>query len=144
MVRGCVPLVSLVTDEPAWWCQFPPPSPIPSPDILPTICYTGWGIALGPCFRHVSSPHPLDHWCLCCWFWALSLLLRLGKDMTWRPVGCSPTPCQTSDCNTQWINGCCFKPLILSVSSVQSLSHFQLFATPWTAACQASLSITNI
>ena len=30
-----------------------------------------------------------------------------------------------------------------SVSSVQSLSHVQLFATPWTAACQASLSITN-
>jgi len=28
-------------------------------------------------------------------------------------------------------------------SSVQSLSHFQLFVTPWTAACQASLSITN-
>ena len=28
-------------------------------------------------------------------------------------------------------------------SSVQSLSHVQLFATPWTAAHQASLSITN-
>ena len=28
-------------------------------------------------------------------------------------------------------------------SSVQSLSHIQLFATPWTAARQASLSITN-
>ena len=28
-------------------------------------------------------------------------------------------------------------------SSVQSLSHLQLFGTPWTAACQASLSITN-
>ena len=27
-------------------------------------------------------------------------------------------------------------------SSVQSPSHIQLFATPWTAACQASLSIT--
>ena len=30
-----------------------------------------------------------------------------------------------------------------SVSSVQSLSHVRLFATPWTAACQASLSITS-
>ena len=29
------------------------------------------------------------------------------------------------------------------VSSVQSLSHVRLFVTPWTAACQASLSITN-
>ena len=28
-------------------------------------------------------------------------------------------------------------------SSVQSLSHVRLFATPWTAPCQASLSITN-
>ena len=28
-------------------------------------------------------------------------------------------------------------------SSVQSLSHVWLSATPWTAACQASLSITN-
>ena len=27
--------------------------------------------------------------------------------------------------------------------SVQSLSHIGLFVTPWTAACQASLSITN-
>ena len=29
------------------------------------------------------------------------------------------------------------------ISSVQLLSHVQLFATPWTGACQASLSITN-
>ena len=29
------------------------------------------------------------------------------------------------------------------LTSVQSLSHVQLFATPWTAACQASLSSTN-
>ena len=28
-------------------------------------------------------------------------------------------------------------------SSVQSFSRVQLFVTPWTAACQASLSITN-
>ena len=31
----------------------------------------------------------------------------------------------------------------LSVSSVQSLTHVQLFATPWTSAHHASLSITN-
>ena len=29
------------------------------------------------------------------------------------------------------------------VPSVQSLTRVQLFATPWTAACQVSLSITN-
>ena len=33
--------------------------------------------------------------------------------------------------------------ILIQFSSVQSLSHVQLFATPWTAACQASLSITN-
>ena len=33
--------------------------------------------------------------------------------------------------------------LFKMVSSVQSLSCVQLFLTPWTAACQASLSMTN-
>ena len=33
------------------------------------------------------------------------------------------------------------KPYVFS--SVRSLSHVQLFATPWTTACQASLSITD-
>ena len=32
---------------------------------------------------------------------------------------------------------------ILNDASVQSLSHVQLFVTPWTAACQASLSISD-
>ena len=36
-----------------------------------------------------------------------------------------------------------FKHQFLIISSVQSLSCVQLFVTPWTAACQASLSITN-
>ena len=36
---------------------------------------------------------------------------------------------------------CCFH--FYTFSSVQLLSHVQLFATPWTAARQASLSITN-
>ena len=31
----------------------------------------------------------------------------------------------------------------MHLSSVQSLSRVWLFATPWTAACQASLSINN-
>ena len=30
-----------------------------------------------------------------------------------------------------------------AVCSIQSLSHVQLFVTPWTTACQASLSIAN-
>ena len=40
--------------------------------------------------------------------------------------------------------GTCSHPLVLvQFSSVQLLSHVQLFATPWTATHQASLSITN-
>ena len=51
---------------------------------------------------------------------------------------------------------CCYGQLVINLmqldlsvfvlnlfSSVQSFSHVGLFATPWTAACQASLSITN-
>ena len=33
--------------------------------------------------------------------------------------------------------------LLFQFSLVQLLSHVRLFATPWTVACQASLSITN-
>ena len=36
-----------------------------------------------------------------------------------------------------------FPYYICQLSSVQSLSHVQLFATPWTAARQASLTITS-
>ena len=32
---------------------------------------------------------------------------------------------------------------VVQFNSVQPLSHVQIFATPWTAACQASLSIAN-
>ena len=36
-----------------------------------------------------------------------------------------------------------YRMIILSISSVKSLSRVRLFATPWTTACQVSLSITN-
>ena len=36
-----------------------------------------------------------------------------------------------------------FEPNFSNFSSVQSLSRVRLFATPWIAECQASLSITN-
>ena len=40
-----------------------------------------------------------------------------------------------------------FRVVILTeydcLTSVQSYSHIRFFATPWTAACQASLSVTN-
>ena len=43
----------------------------------------------------------------------------------------------------QLLEAGCSWDLFSSVSSGQSLSRVQLFATPWTAAHQASLSITN-
>ena len=36
-----------------------------------------------------------------------------------------------------------YQGLRVPFSSIQSLSHFRLFATPWAAARQASLSITS-
>ena len=42
----------------------------------------------------------------------------------------------------QWISSCTVYDLN-QLSSVQSLSHVRLFATPWTTAPQASLPITN-
>ena len=45
------------------------------------------------------------------------------------------SPCCTVETNTALYRN--------SISSVQSLSRVQLFETPWAAARQASLSITN-
>ena len=63
----------------------------------------------------------------------LSIFLNIGnaqaKQHTNTPSSQSSIPDSRS--NRHWI------------SSVQSLSHAELFATPWTVAHQASLSITN-
>ena len=49
------------------------------------------------------------------------------------------------DCEPQQGKDCVLFHFVIfrRISSVQSLSHVRLFATPWIAACQASLSITN-
>ena len=61
--------------------------------------------------------NPTWLWCMIlliyCWIWFANILLRI------------------------------FAPMFTGISSVQSLSYVQLFATPWIAAHQASLSITN-
>ena len=47
-------------------------------------------------------------------------------------------------CNPMdWSMKRCSILIIFQFSSVQLLSHVRLFVTPWIAACQASLSITN-
>ena len=43
----------------------------------------------------------------------------------------------------EWIKKVCVCCIHIQSSSVQLLSHIWLFATPWIAAHQASLSITN-
>ena len=46
-------------------------------------------------------------------------------------------------CMANWILSLVVKRLLIILGqSVQSLSHIQLFATPWTVTCQACLSIT--
>ena len=62
------------------------------------------------------------------------------------PFPCvSPSPTYSAvSIETSLFPGAFQNPRIqVQFSSVQSLSHVWLFATPWTAACQASLSITN-
>ena len=52
--------------------------------------------------------------------------------------------CISFSFSAKWTSYTCTYILFsLSFSSVQSLSHVRLFATPWTTARQASLSITN-
>ena len=51
-------------------------------------------------------------------------------------------PCQDVKHRNRYFSGSGLG-FIVHINSVQSLSRVQLFVTPWTAACQASLSMTN-
>ena len=65
----------------------------------------------------------------CCLFTCISLVLAHNRaliNICWMHTG-----------ENVWIIG------LISYSSVQLLSRVWLFVTPWTAACQADLSITN-
>ena len=54
----------------------------------------------------------------------------------------SPTSICSSS-NSQYLRMELYLETVFQFSSLLSFSHVQLFATPWTAAHQASLSITN-
>ena len=88
-----------------------------------------------------------------CW---LSFHLHIDTSDIWRQVSCLPSKtCPTgldltdfSPIPFPYLPYCCFQilchPDCFSVfTSVQLLSCVRLFVTPWTAASQASLSITN-
>ena len=67
-----------------------------------------------------------------------------------RPTLCDPMDCSPPGSSVHGISqprlleqGAIPLAHIYTGQSIQSLSHVWLFVTPWTAACQASLSITN-
>ena len=73
---------------------------------------------------------------VCFWYGDREPVILMIKSLDLRmhaPLWKSPWPLSCIFCCTL-----CFK-----LSSVQSLSYVQFFVTPWTEACQASLSITN-
>ena len=61
--------------------------------------------------------------------------------VTWRPRKANGVISESEALRTRRANGISSSPK--HGSSVQSLRPVQLFVTPWTTACQASLSITN-
>ena len=67
---------------------------------------------------------------------------RVGNGIWGRMDTCI---CMTESlsCSPETITILFVNRLSVQFSSVQSLSHVWLFATAWTTACQASLSITN-
>lgn len=94
---ACPSLVPLVTNEPTWYhshSYWPSLLPVGSERSLLSCPTRRLSFMVGRCsrtlFQTVSSPHPLSHWCLCCWCWALSLILKLGKYRPPRPARCCP------------------------------------------------------
>ena len=78
--------------------------------------------------------------------WELMLRVLLSLVLSTAPALCLEPQRSRSGENQKWKSIVMMKlspELHVHFSSVQSPSHVQLLATPWTAACQASLSITN-
>ena len=63
--------------------------------------------------------------------------------LSWPPLYSHGCPSASESWNTTMRLCALHNCMAFHISSVQSLSHVWLFAAPWTAACQASLSITN-
>ena len=86
-----------------------------------------------PCWQQVLDPTLSAYCCISQYFWLL------GSD-NWMLIALKH--------DTDFFSTFFFSLLTLFMVSsviivVQSLNHVRLFATPWTAACQASLSFTN-
>jgi len=92
------------------------------------------------CRSFFFTSFSLVYFCFCCLALGVIFKKLLPKPMSYSFPPCFPLVIKfqayISVCNLFWIVFCVF-------SSVQSLSRVQLFATPWIAARQASVSITN-
>ena len=60
------------------------------PHILPATYCTHPGCHSRTLLQSCKLTHQLNHWYLCCWPWALSSILKLGKHSPYRHVGYSP------------------------------------------------------
>ena len=95
----------------------------------------------------VRLSYSVSHVCHCAF---PALALRLGQPSISWPSHESgrkmhdPRNVLSAPCNGHFpFLSCSSPPYLLQFSLVQPLSHVRLFVTPWTAARQASLSITN-
>ena len=105
-----------------------------------------------------SLENPMDRGA---WQATVHGITRVGHNLVTKPPPPPPSICYMQDAvffiilafvlkkpkgSPEKVGGVGKKQLVqnqIQLSSVQSLSHVWLFATPWIAACQASLSITN-
>ena len=91
----------------------------------------GWILRCGTCRFEGLNPY-------LCLYHAGLLLFWLNLD--WYKLAVVSSPTQGMLLYDSWAKNVFY---VFKFSSVQSLSHVWLFATPWIAARQASLSITN-
>ena len=80
-------------------------------------------------------------WYFIFWWWVMKIYMQMTKEVYLKILKRSILISWISKTNRY--NKVFFFILTVQFSSVQSLSHVQLFATPWIAAHQACLSITN-
>ena len=77
--------------------------------------------------------------CCCCCCWVASVVSDSGRPYRWQPTR---LPCPWDSPGKKTGVGCTsFSTAWKWKVKVKSLSHVQLFATPWTAAHQAPLSM---
>ena len=74
---------------------------------------------------------------------SVKTLALIKEKILYKGISYFPTTCQNGKAEYSEIDRHYVMKLSFHFTSIQSLSHVRLFANPWTAACQASLSITN-